>query len=141
MIAFFKDNQNAIICDINGDFKKLNWKINPTNSDDFQVVKDYKKRDTFNTTKIQITENQRKLIMASTGFVRLVNVKTGLITKEYKLSDIIQGVEFIENGTKLVISEWNNKVSVINIKSRKILATFFCSNNSSYQIEAMKIIY
>ena len=70
--------------------------------------------------------------MASTGFVRLVNVKTGLITKEYKLSDIIQGVEFIENGTKLVISEWNNKVSVINIKSRKILATFFCSNNSSY---------
>ena len=52
MIAFFKDNQNAIICDINGDFKKLNWKINPTNSDDFQVVKDYKKRDTFNTTKI-----------------------------------------------------------------------------------------
>ena len=119
-IAFSRDNQSAFICDSNGYLKMIKWQAGANSKYKFDLIQKPQKVCTGYIRSICLTKDEKYLLIGSKGLVSLFEIRTREVTKEFKLTSIVQGICLIKYGKKVIIAERNGNLSIIDLETLEI---------------------
>ena len=139
-IVLFKDNQNAIVIDNNGNIKKLNWKVNAKIAGDFIYIKQYGELCNTNLLNLCLSDDQETLFIGSGQLVKVFNLQTCQEIKVFVLKNFIKGMELIDDEKKVVLIEQNGNLTIINSLLLEIIFKKQIDYFGKY-VEVFKVIY
>ena len=138
-LELLKDNEYFIASDSHGFVRKIRWKADTRNKQDLELIKNYGHVGIDDTKSICLTEDEQNLLVGSLIYVRVLNLESGEVIKEFKLKAYVIGISLIDNGNKAVIAEDNGCITIIDVNKQEICETF--DNLADGQkITTMKVI-
>ena len=106
-MVFLRDNQSAFISNWVGDIKIIKWKAGANSGDEFDYAEEPKKVGKDHSQSICLTKDEKYLLVGSKSLVRVFEIITGKIIKQFELTTYLRGINLIKNGKKAIIAERN----------------------------------
>ena len=119
-IAFSRDNKSAFISDYYGNIKKINWLAGASSDNEFDFTEEPKQVGTCYTWSICLTKDEKYLLVGSNQLVCVFETKIKEVTKEFKLTHTVKGINLIRNYKKALITERNGNLSIIDLETLEI---------------------
>ena len=115
-VAFTRNNQSSYIADWEGNIALINWKQNSSSANDFgtQVLTKVGNKRTYT---ICLTKHEKNLLVGSNKLVSMINTETREVTKEFKLTDYVRGIELINEGKEALIAESNGNLTILDLQT------------------------
>ena len=104
-MAFSRNNQSVFISDYSGNIKTIKWKAGVNSGDEFDFTEELKKVGNNFTSSICLTKDEKYLLVGSHELVSVFETTKNKITKEFKLTNFVQGMSLIKDGQIVVIAE------------------------------------
>ena len=98
----------------------IKWLAGANSGGDFDFTEKPKKVGNDCTFSICLTKDEKYLLVGSTGLVRVFETTTREVTKEFKLTTFVSGINLIKDGKKAIIVQGNGNLSILDLETLEI---------------------